>query len=279
MKLPPEDRSYPEGETWGWQQPDGPPGWVADGQQQASVGEQPESWNGAVTDAVRMGYQVIEEHIRQGRRTARKMQRHEYGVGSLGDDLWEALQRTVGFSEDLMSLWIGALRVLLPGAKHSSPLPWPRFSQGFGDNGAMTGNGHHSPNGRLENDPWGPSVADDRGAPAAGESLSPWSLSIDVTSSRPTRTVLDVELRNREEELIVEDLMHSSDPAVTLSEAAFYRTPEGLQLRVEVSERHPPGVYSGFVRDRWNGSTRGCLRVELEEEGLDPNDQDLNPPS
>jgi hypothetical protein len=66
-----------------------------------------------VADAVRLGYQVVEENLRHGRAAADRFKARDYGLGDATDDAQVLGRRLLDLARDLGSTWFDLIGALL----------------------------------------------------------------------------------------------------------------------------------------------------------------------
>ena len=87
-------------------------------------GDAGESWSENVTHGVKLGYRVIEEHIRQGQRIAQEVNNRSYSSASMNNDIQEFIQRTQRYVSDCMQLY--------PGIVEMASSNFASMGEGFG---------------------------------------------------------------------------------------------------------------------------------------------------
>jgi hypothetical protein len=198
----------------------------------------------AVSRAVEIGYEVIEEHIRQGKRvaetltTARPGQANGAQAGGK-----ELIERLLHFYTDLGSLCFelmesiirnpGVGELLRPQPNGSQAPPFaPRATNGSGSNGA--------------------------------------AVATEVSSPLPVRVTLSLNENIPEHCALGVQELHSLDRSKPpLRDVSFHNgSPDGRQtLRVSVPDDQPPGTYSGAVIDSATNEPRGTLSIVVRSNG------------
>ena len=201
--------------------------------------ESTSSWNKVVTHGVKLGYQVVEEHIRQGQRVAQQVNNRSYTPEKIGNDARELLGRIVHYYTDLGSLW---------GELADSLIANPDFI------GNLL---------RREQ-----SSTDPQTHPPTPTSSSPpisRSPAIEVVATQPTQVTLDLQADSEGLNLATYGL-HAGDPQKpSLTDIIFQpATAESrLLLRVRVPAGQPPGIYTGVVVDKNTNVPRGTIMVQI----------------
>lgn len=170
-----------------------------------------------IADAVRLGYQVIEENLRQGRTAADRFGARDYGIHDATDDVQMLGRRVVDLARDLGSSWFDLVAAVLNDQRlrdavtpRTAPPSTPGQSPG-GSTVAVCVIGHPS---------------------AAGQAfLEP----LDGLSAPPRIT----------------PLRHLTDTVSTIAGVRLGADPEtgALALLAPVPPDQPPGVYAGTVHD------------------------------
>lgn len=199
------------------------------------------SWSDVVSRGVELGYQVIEEQIRQGQRAARDLNDRPYDIGRMSDDLWEATERTFRYYSEMTGLWMQ----LLAG------MPWMSPAMG-----AWTR-------------PWGrPPERGQEPEPRPAE--SGWrrvAATLEVDSQRPVSVELDLHTPGDADLLLGTLGLHSLEGHKPLTDITFEPgvVRDGVHLRLRVADDQPAGFYSGAVFDQRSGRPQGTLSVRISE--------------
>lgn len=213
----------------------------------SNVGEPADGRFGdAVTHGVRLGYRVVEEQIRQGRRAAEQMSRASYGPAAMSDDFREATERMWRYYSDLGRLWFDFVTSFTPGGNRS-----PDWFGGM-PRGADSWPG--------SNDPWR------RGFPADAEpdaDRGASAVSVQVASRRPVRVTLDLHPGAQGLDLYTPELQAAGRATPSLTEVSFESGPPGCAptVCIRVPDDIAPDTYRGVVIDRRTGRHVGTLSV------------------
>ncbi|MBI3798024.1 MAG: hypothetical protein HY268_13790 [Deltaproteobacteria bacterium] len=199
------------------------------------------SLNDVVSHGVKLGYQVVEEHIRQGQRVAEQINNRSYNPENIGKDVRELVERMVHYYTDLGSLW---------GDLANSLLADPDL---------------------LRNLFRGQAQAEQPATRAAATAASPTAtlaVSIEVISPRPTQVTLDLQPRSEGLPLTTYGLHAGDAQKPSLTDITFESGLDTgrLLLRIRVPEGQPPDVYTGVVVDKGTNLPRGTLSVRLVDE-------------
>jgi hypothetical protein len=87
--------------------------------------------NAAVASAVRRGYEIVEQNIKEGRLAAQKFRDGELSSKEASDNTREMLQRVVDLSQQATFAWFGLLNHLL--AKKTTPAVEPEVEEKMAD--------------------------------------------------------------------------------------------------------------------------------------------------
>jgi hypothetical protein len=189
-----------------------------------------------VSESVKLGYSVIQEQIRQGRRIAQQMSEGALRAAGPNKDLAQILQRMLHFSTDFGALLVDLTETMWRLSSSGEP----RVDRGSrGDNG--------------------PAARDS--APAAT------NMSFDINARRPTKVLLDLRADANAATLGTPGLHALNGDAAPLTEIAFARGARGQMpgLTVRIPDEQPPGTYTGVVVDRETNEPRGTLSIRLSE--------------
>jgi hypothetical protein len=196
-------------------------------------GETAGAWTGPATgesdpisDAVRMGYSVIEDQIRQGKNTATKIWGSAPGIGrgaGLGT-MTDIANRLLRFSTDLASLHFD----LMTAVMHSPQ------SKGFAQGVAPT--------------------------QSAGSRVI-----IEIESTRRNRVTVDLWPGANTSDLQVPALYSADASTEPLTEITLTPASEEspARLNVSVPNTQPAGIYSGLILDSESGQANGTLSLTL----------------
>ncbi len=198
-----------------------------------------------VSHGVRLGYRVVEENIRQGRRVAQQMNEHSSAsgqggqYGKDGNDIGELFGRILRYYTDLGALWSDLLNTLAAN---------PEFVNNFL---------------RLFSPP--PS-ATANGKPTTMES-APASLavSVEIIANRPSQVTVDLRPQAPGCVLATSGL-YASDPTTPPLQDVQFASSLGsgvVALRIRIPEGQPPDVYTGVIVDKKTNLPQGTLSVRV----------------
>jgi hypothetical protein len=193
-----------------------------------------------VTRGVKLGYQVIEEYIRQGQRTAARIRGASQPESSKPGGREEMLETMLRFYKDMADLWIDGVGGIVRS---------PAFTSWF--NGAVQRNGASAP------PPQEAGSGDGEGTKG--------TLVVEVLSKRRAQVTLNLRPHPGRNVPLVHAL-HASDPAVPpLTGISFRRDPKSAVpvLQLKISNKQPPGMYTGVVVDRETNEPQGTLCVRV----------------
>jgi hypothetical protein len=235
-----------------------------------------------VRRGVNLGYEVVEEYLRQGERAARG-----FSAGRVSPEAWAGeiqglTSRTMQFAWDFMSMWfelMGALTMSGVGsAGGTSPVfrdwrvgatggpppfgmggpgarPGSESPQGYGPPGFRSGAGapHH---GRVDADAPGPGAHVPGALPA---------VALETSSFGPVEVVVDIRPSAMGRRLLAHDLRAPEADKPRLRDVEIEALAEDgrIHVRIRVPEGHPPGTYSGLVLDEAESTPQGTLCVRV----------------
>ena len=252
---PPTAESVPGGQP-AWPAAGGEPAPPAAGGEpdpRAAVGGPPPLAGPA--GAVLLGYQVVEEHLRQGRQAAQQL--------GLGGGLGAGLGAGLGGIASLQAVNERLIRDGLLWLESVARL-WSTFDPPAPAAGAPKS---AAPAASPNPPPVSPAAPPAREAPRPGptDAASPAATGFRVSVASPLPVEIDLELRedSAAAEFAVQDLRATSD-APAIAGATLARDSEGrLQVSLAVPGAQPAGVYHGVVFDRRDGAVRGTLTARL----------------
>ncbi len=205
------------------------------------------SWNDVVSRGVELGYQVIEDQIRQGQRVARDLNDRPYDVGRMSDDLWEVTERSFRYYSEATNLWMQFLTGMSWMGGPGMGGPWTR--------------------------PWG-RPGDRRRPEEAASAPSPaesgWrrvAVAFEVDSLRPVSVELDLHTPGDVALPLAAVGLQSLEGHTALTEITFEPgvVREGVRLRLRIPDDQPAGFYTGVVFDQRTGQSQGTLSVRVSE--------------
>lgn len=188
-------------------------------------------WQQAIENSVRLGYELIDSQIREGRRMAEQFGGSFFGTGAnTGTDNMRSTADGMARSfVDLTTRWFEAMSGAMAGKPFDSG--WPANGQ----------------NGDV----------------ASGTV----PLNVEVASEVHVRLSLDFEEgTSGSEELFVPPLCDKDSDKLALDVTCF--PPERgrpAAVRIEVPNDQPAGFYSALIYDRANRQLRGRLTVEIPD--------------
>lgn len=204
----------------------------------------------AVAQAVKLGYDVIAENIRQGRQAAERFSKGKYNIREAPGDLEVAAQRLLHLARELSTTSFDVCERLLKELAAQKPAPdragaVPSFREP---------KPAPPPHNRTSSPPAEPAVmkVTVRFEGAPGAIAHTGSLPRPRTPTAPA-------------DVTAEPLAPSEAGAKPIANVAFEIdvSVEGIVARVSVPEGQPPGVYSGMVRVKGDPIPLGVLTIEL----------------
>ena len=180
----------------------------------------------AIGDAVRMGYSVIEEQIRQGQRSARQMSGAAPGMGAFKGvgSMTDIANRLLRYSTDLASLHFDLMTALLHSSQFKGVSDGFNFSQNAGSR-----------------------------------------VILEVESGRKNKVSLDLWAGAAGSNLRVPALYSANADTEPLTEIGFTPGTEQspARLTITVPDTQAAGTYSGLILDANSGQAAGTLSLTL----------------
>jgi hypothetical protein len=195
-----------------------------------------------VARAVQLGYHVIEEHIRQGRDTARGLCDSGGAGGASTAELRDFIARAVHLYQDAGSLVADFVDYLA-----SSPALQAALS--CGKDGA-------------------PRATASDGVPrsAAEHPTAAPAIGVELVTARPARAWTELHPGAPAFTPLVGALCAAGSDAPPITDVAIEPRPGGgLSLRVSIAADQPPGTYSGVIVDAATKVPRGTACVHLPD--------------
>ncbi|MEM8961035.1 MAG: hypothetical protein AAGD38_06115 [Acidobacteriota bacterium] len=193
-----------------------------------------------IRHGVRLGYQVIDEHLEQGRRIAREINDRAYGPNALGRDMREMAERMIRFSSDVALLCV-EMMTSFAGFEEQA------------DGASSDGSRRASFSSRA--------TASTPTHPTDDESRARLAVEID----RPSRVSVDLAPGGDLADLHLPHGLRGLDPntppldAIELVEGDDGET----LLRIQVPDDQPLDRYTGVVLARSSGEVRGTVAVHF----------------
>lgn len=194
-----------------------------------------------VTDAVRVGYSVVEENLRHGRAAAERIGAGGYDRSAARSDLALLGNRLVQAARDLGSIWFDMVGALVNDPRLSDALR-PR---------------------QDTSDPLAPAAP--AAPPRKASSTAGTPVPLTVTLSGAPATVLVAQLEEpRAPALPKLDFLRASDAALPpLGGLRFAANGEGVEARLTVPSATPAGTYSGIIADAVTGTALGMIAIRV----------------
>jgi hypothetical protein len=188
------------------------------------------SFGDVVSRSVELGYRVVDEYVRQGQESARRIGERAYGPESAVQDVQQMTTRMVQYASDFMRLWFDVVQLATSGATRRPPPDAGR---------------------PAESPP--PPVA------------SPARIRVELASPRRAEVTLDLRADAGTRGLIVHALRAAEPEKPHLSDVDIQSDPDddALVLRVGVPGDHPAGVYNGLIVDGRTSRPVGTVSVRL----------------
>ena len=210
--------------------------------------------NETVSRGVKLGYEVIEEHLRQGQKVAQMLGDSTSGRKTVEGNIHAMAERIFRYSADLGSLWVDFIDSVV-----GSPEAVRDLASMFASNEKFEKQKSEEvqPNGRESR-------------PAC----------VEVVSARPARVTLDMRPESTGRRLIVHDLRAAGSDIPPLTGIRFVtgRADALPYFYISVPAQQPVGSYHGVVLDQDSGQVCGTLSVrislELEDFEDSENSQD-----
>jgi hypothetical protein len=188
-----------------------------------------------VADAVRRGYEVVEENIRQGRQAAERLRQGTYRPGEIPGEMSAVVNRLVRLGAELSTAWFQMIAAVMRD---------PRLAAAFEDVGQPRPPSAGRPPRRTATPRITHRIHGSRTCDVS-YNVSPLS-----TPAIPT----------------VPDLVCSDYPGAPVRVAVRGDPDSGaLVLHIEVTEAHPAGTYRGNVIDRNTRKRIGTVELRIPD--------------
>lgn len=201
---------------------------------------------------VRLGYQVIEEHIRQGRNTARAFRKA--AADDTGADFGDLLTRALHVYQDAGSLVLDFIEHLAGNPVLLSALSRARRKPS-------------APPSQSDAQPVapGPEQAAEEAARRAAEQTS--LAGVELATRRPARASTQLHPCATPYAPQVPALRAADPQTRPLTDIRFIPQPngQGMLLRIEIPDDQPPGTYTGVIIDAETEEPRGTVCVRIDD--------------
>jgi hypothetical protein len=255
----------------------GPPGSEEPPRSNGTNGAAPPRADDGVARGVRVGYQVIEDYMRQGEEFARAM----YGAGSSGSiggvaapffaprgdggELQATAGRLLQVAADFAAAWMDLMQAT--SSRRTDAPVGGRRPEVPGFDIDRTSSAPAAAAARPEPGPPPPSTPAAGGESAAGAwtAPAPAPVTLRIHSKQQVEVALDIRPGPMAGPLVAHDL-RAIDPALPRIGGVSVDGAEGgerLIVRVHVPDDHPPAVYSGIIVDERTNLPRGTISVRV----------------
>jgi hypothetical protein len=201
-----------------------------------------------VGNAVKLGYQVVEEQLQQGRESARRIREGTYTTAELEDDVNALVDRLVRVTQDATAAWLDIVSAV---ARAGAP--------------AMTGAGASAM----------------AGAPVRPGRRSEPNFAVEVNSPHPAQVTLDLAPASQRFVPVVHSLQGTHGRKHKPIGVRFKLSPDGSRgvLVVTVPDDIEAGTYTGAVVDSATHRPGGTLRVDIHpKQAHTPNASNMKSP-
>ena len=208
------------------------------------------SANGTVADGVRLGYRVIDDYLKKGQEAAQSL-------GGAGGDTLKAAstevqrltQRMFQYASDLASAWMELVQTMT--------------ATGLANGEASAKNGEPRPAAGGEE------AAPQERQPAGDSADQPCAVSLEIESSQPTETTIDLRRRAIDQPADVQPLSSDDPAAPRITGVSIAALPKAgrVLVRVRVPPTQPTGVYRGLIIDRTSNLPCGTLAIRVGTAG------------
>jgi len=244
VKRPPLERSRP---IRSWSTLFGVPSVDATVKSSASGPAQqtdpPQSLNDVVSRSVSLGYQVVDEYIRQGHKAAERLRSRTYGAETMAGDAQDLAVRMMQYASDFAAVWLDFVQL---AAVNQSPPPSPAAASRTGTSG--------------------PGATPAAAAPASAamaQSYEDANVRMEIVATQPIEVSFDLRPGAGTRPLIVHALRAVDADKPRLTDVGFQPASEGqsARFRIRVPDGQPPGLYRGIIVDEQTSHPVGSIGV------------------
>ena len=215
----------------------------------ARPGARSEGLADVMSRSVELGYRVVDEYIRQGRRAAERLRSRSFSVESLQSDVQDASMRVAQYASEFASVWMDMLRVAAgAGAPRGSARQATQATAPF-----------FGERPEPESSPPRRDVTNAVSQPRA-------RIALQVVSARPTETTLDLR-PDAFGPLLVHALRSADAERPRITDVAYVPATDSgtATIRVRVPDDLPAGTYSGLLLEPESSRPAGMLNIRVLE--------------
>lgn len=210
---------------------------------ESGAGEEPSKeaappLNDVISRSVQLGYQVVDDYLRQGARVARRLSGPTPGPQAFADEFQELSARSARHFAEVTRIWFDAVRATTGGL---APAPQPAA------------------------EPAAEAPAAAEKSPPAATASEPSGVRIEIRAQQPTEVSLDLHPEAARRALIAHTLRAADAKGPRLTDVTFQpaTAEDPARLRIVVPPGHPPGTYSGLLVDEKTNRPMGTLSVDV----------------
>lgn len=190
--------------------------------------------NNPVSQAVELGYQIIETYLQTGRQAAGQFNDRAYSMRPTNDKVPDLLSRIARSYGEMLPIWLELAGSLVKVDRPPTSVPPPSdvrtTTNGIPNNGSK-------------------------------------GVALEVVSRRPVRVSLELREPPNGVALTTHGLRAIDPDKPPLTDVSFL--PGGnngcSSLRIAIPDGHPSGVYSGVIVDCETGESRGTLSIRIAD--------------
>jgi len=224
----------------GWSTLFGVPPVARSGVKPASAGARSKSLDDVVARSVSLGYRVVDDYIRQGKKAAERVNSRTYGAETMASDAQDLAVRMLQHASDFAAVWLDFVQLASAGNA------WPGFPPAPSA-AAASAPAPNAPAGDTSDN-------DHRG------------VRIEVVAAQPVEVSLELRPDAGGRPLAVHALraVDPKKPRITdvLLEPASKTKP--AKLRIRVPTKQPAGVYRGLIVEEQTSRPVGSVTVRIE---------------
>lgn len=209
------------------------------------------SLSDVVSHSVDLGYRIVDDYIRQGEKAARQVTERSATPQTMATDAQDFAVRFAQHASGLAGVWLEFLQLTTA----SSGMP---FNTGLWDAFVPpSAPSRHSPSFQPPHAP--------NGAAPRRADTERTSVRIEITASRPTDVVLDLQPSAAGRPLSVYALREKDSDTARIADVVFEPESDGApaRLRVRIPADQQPGIYNGLIVDDASGRPVGSVSVSL----------------
>ncbi len=198
------------------------------------------SLDDVVARSVSLGYRVVDDYIRQGKKAAERVNSRSYGAETMASDAQDLAVRMLQHASDFAAVWLDFVQLASAGGA------WP---------GRSTADGVAPPPAKSP-----------APAPSAAAAMDDRGVRVEVLAAQPIEVSFELRPDAGSLPLAVHALraVDAKKPRITDVKLERRSKTKPARLRIRVPRRQPAGVYRGLIVEEQTSRPVGSVTVRIE---------------